>query len=418
MARGACAALAALIVSYPACLAHARGAVFLDAELLGGQFFYREASSSFGGLARFDGGYAHEMSEHWAAFANYQGGYKGFKDVNDLVGGGTLFQQSMDHRVSLKVERKIGERLALKPRLAYSKEFFRETNDEKWGRGLYDFDRMGMGLVADYRLGGEERPALLSVGYNFFFTAYPNYKTLFSKFGAETASVSLGGQSNPGSRTLDTLSHQFNVDLNKEFSKRWNAWSSYNFALRSFSDQFIIDSQARYLSDKRLDQSHSVDADVGYKPRRIFEVFQARLRTAWNLGYRFEWSTSNQNHFDTDPAILTFVPSYYDYMENSVSPRVQAVLLPLNLTLSLGYHLAIRNYLDRLAQDSDGQYQGAKLDQTNHLVSLGVSLPIVKSLLFKTSFQWRLSRANTAYEKTYRYNYGSAQYFAGIAYSL
>ena len=416
MARGSWAA-AALIAFFPAG-AHARGAVFLDAELLGGQFFYREASSSFGGLARFDGGYAHEMSERWTAFANYQGGYKGFKDVNDLVGGGTLFQQSMDHRVSLKVERRIGERLTLKPRVAYSKEFFRETNDEKWGKGLYDFDRMGIGLVADYRLGGEERPALLSAGYNFFSTAYPNYKTLFSKFGAEVASVSLGGQSNPGSRTLDTLSHQFNVDLTKEFSGRWNAWSSYNFSLRSFPDQFIIDSQARYLSDKRLDQSHSLDAGVGYKPERTFSLLRARIKTSSNLGYRFEWSASNQNHFDTDPAILTFVPNYYDYVENSLSPGVQALVSPLDLAISLGYNLSIRNYLDRRVQDSDGQYQGATLSQTNHMVSLGASLPIFKRLLFKTSFQWRLSRANTAYEKTYRYNYGSAQYFAGLAYSL
>lgn len=410
--------LAAFLVSTAVGRASAGGAVFLDAELLGGQFFYREASSSFGGLAKLDGGYAYQASERSTVFATYQGGYKGFKDVNDLVGGGTLFQQSMDHRVSLKLEHKVLERLSIKPRFSYSKEFFRETNDEKWGRGLYDYDRLGMGVVADYHFGEERRPMTLSAGYNFFSTAYPNYQTLFSKFGAEVASVSLGGQSNPGSRTMDTSAHQFNIDLNGEFSERWSAWSSYNLALRSFDDQFVIDSQARYLSDKRLDQSHSVDAGVGYKPRRIFEVFQARLRTAWNFGYRFEWSASNQNHFDTDPAILTFVPSYYDYIENSVSPRVQAVLLPLNLSLSLGYNLAIRNYLDRLAQDSDGQYQGAKLDQTNHLVSLGVSLPIVKSLLFKTSFQWRLSRANTAYEKTYRYNYGSAQYFAGIAYSL
>lgn len=418
MPRWNSAVSAALLVLSLAGRAQAGGAAFLDAELLGGQFFYRGASSSFGGLAQFNGGYAHEFSERSTAFATYQGDYKGFKDVNDLAGGGTLFQQSMDHRVSLKLERKIGERLSLKPRLSYSKEFFRETNDEQWGKGLYDYDRLGVGLVADWPLGRKERPASLSVGYNFFSTSYPNYKSLFSKFGAEVASVNLGGQSNPGSRTLDTLSHQINVDLSAEFSESWNVWTSYNLALRFFRDQHIIDSEARYLSAGRFDQSHSIDAGVGWKPERIFPMFRERIKTSWNLGYRFERSASNQNHFDTDPAIMTFVPNYYAYVENSLTPGVQAVFLPSNASVSLGYTFSLRNYLDRLVQDSDGQYQGEKLSQTNHLISLSASLPIMKRLSFKTSFQWRLSRANTAYEKTYRYNYGSAQYFAGLAFSL
>ena len=109
---------------------------FMDAEVLGGQFFFQEAASSFGGIASLTFGPAWKVSDRSTLFGSYSGNYKGFKDVHDLVGGGQLFQESMDHRLTLKWSRQLSETWAIKPRISYTKEFFRENKDEKWGKGV------------------------------------------------------------------------------------------------------------------------------------------------------------------------------------------------------------------------------------------------------------------------------------------
>ena len=59
----------------------------------------------------------------------------------ELAGGGTLFQQSANGSLGAKWVKRFDGGWSLKPRVGLRQEFFRETVDEKWGRGLYDFQR-------------------------------------------------------------------------------------------------------------------------------------------------------------------------------------------------------------------------------------------------------------------------------------
>jgi len=385
---------------------------FLDAEVLGGQFMYRGSASSFGGLAHVTGGPAFTLSDKSSLFLTYDGSYNGFKNVSDIVGGDQLFQQSMDHTARAKYKYNMSESWSLKPSIAYTKEFFRETNDERWGKGLYDFNRLSAGLESEWKMDLFRHPSILRANYHFFLTNYPNFRSLGSSLGKEIAT-------NPGSRTLDTRAHQVGAGASIRLSPSWALSSSYDFTFRSFVDQKIINSNAQYESKNRLDIVNGVELGASFVPQREWTLpkLGTKLRSGVDFGYRLEYLNSNQNHFDTDPALNFFEAGFYDYIDNSLSTTF-SVASPKKVQVSLGYSLEFRSYLKRHIQDASGQYLGGKLYQTTHVFSLMASYPIAKGFSGRISGHWQKSESDMAFERTYRYNYDAAQYFAGIGYSF
>src|SRR5258708_40126065 len=74
----------------------------VNAQLLGGQNFYNGAESSFGAVAALTASPYMKFNDQWSLVPLYSGSYQGTAQVQDLVGGGTLFQDSQNHVVSIK----------------------------------------------------------------------------------------------------------------------------------------------------------------------------------------------------------------------------------------------------------------------------------------------------------------------------
>src|SRR6266513_1896764 len=108
----------------------------VNAELLGGQYYYNGSGSSFGGFSSLVASPFMKFNEKWSLVPLYSGSYQGTKQVQDLVGGGTLFQDSQSHNLSLKGIRAFDNGLRLKAVTGYGFELLRETKDEGWGQGL------------------------------------------------------------------------------------------------------------------------------------------------------------------------------------------------------------------------------------------------------------------------------------------
>jgi hypothetical protein len=129
--------------------------------------------------------------------------------------------------------------------------------------------------------------------------------------------------------------------------------------------------------------------------------------------------SSDQNHFDPDPARLTFEGSYYDYDEVRLAPSVSFVFLKPNVTFDLTYEWAYRKYGSRTTQNaSDGTYTSDILDQHSQTVGLGLSWGFAPNLDFKLRGTYADSSSNMQYEQTYRYNYRSSNYFGGVEWRL
>ena len=71
----------------------------INAELLGGQNFFNGVQSSFGAVGSLVASPYTKFNDQWSLVPLYSGNYQGTQQVQDLVGGGTLFQDSQDHNV-------------------------------------------------------------------------------------------------------------------------------------------------------------------------------------------------------------------------------------------------------------------------------------------------------------------------------
>jgi len=325
-------------------------------DLYGGQYFFENQSGAFNGYGIFDAQLAKSYSSSSGFFISARSAYTGFKQVNELAGGGTLFQQSLDNSLGFKWIKRYEGGYSLKPRVGIKNQLFRETKDEKWGKGLYDFTRYEGGLTLERKTRlGLSTPWIYQLSWDVYYTRYTRFKSLASQYGQEIAAP------NPGSRTLDTLTNQFSYDSEFDLPGFLRADLFAAVSLVGYQDQKVINSEGRYLPSTRSDSYQTLNLGLSKRFNDIDVLGGVRPVLGVSLGLANLFS--NQSHLDTDPAHLKFIRSYYDYFEQRLSPNAQFTFIGSGFITRLGYEFAIRNYSGRLAQRSDGTYSAKKLNQ-------------------------------------------------------
>ncbi|OGS35616.1 MAG: hypothetical protein A2506_03495 [Elusimicrobia bacterium RIFOXYD12_FULL_66_9] len=88
------------------------------------------------------------------------------------------------------------------------------------------------------------------------------------------------------------------------------------------------------------------------------------------------------------------------------------------MTASLSYDYTRRSYDHRPAQDEAGLYTARAIRMDTHTLAVALSYPLPKGFTLKTQGSYRRSTSNMLYEGTYRYNYYTAYYFAGVGWEL
>ncbi len=172
-------------------------------DLFGGQYFFENQTGAFNGYGVLDAQLAKSYSSSSGFFVSARSIYTGFKQVNELAGGGTLFQQSLDDSLGAKWIKRYEGGFSLKPRIGIKNQLFRETKDEKWGKGLYDFTRYEAGLTLERKTRlGLSTPWLYQLSWDIYYTRYTRFKSLASQYGQELAAP------DPGSRVLDCVTNQ------------------------------------------------------------------------------------------------------------------------------------------------------------------------------------------------------------------
>lgn len=375
-------------------------------DLYGGQYFFEDQSGAFNGYGILDVQLAKSKSSSAGYFISARSVYTGFKQVNELSGGGTLFQQSMDNSLGFKYIRRYEGGWSLKPKAGIKSQLFRETKDEKWGKGLYDFTRYEAGLTLEHKTRwGLSTPWTWQLSWDTYYTRYTRFKTLASQYGQELAAP------NPGSRTLDTLTHQFSYTSEMDLPGFLRADFFAAMQMIGYQDQKVINSEGRYLPSDRSDYYQTVNAGLSKRYNDINVL--GGVRPVLGMGLGAANMMSNQNHLDTDPARLKYIRGYYDYLEFRVTPSAQLTFIGTGMITRLSYGFASRGYSGRLAQRADGSYTARKLSQNSGSFTMDVVYPLFGSIDIKAQGNWASSSANSGYEQVYRYNYKSSMYFIG-----
>ncbi|HBE88878.1 MAG TPA: hypothetical protein DDW67_07020 [Elusimicrobia bacterium] len=371
-------------------------------NLLGGKYFLDSEAASFEG--RMDAYFspAINLREGHDLVPVYSGNYSGTQDVQELAGGGVLTRQRQSHSVSLKYiyTRDFDK---YKPRISYSKALVRETKDESWGDGLFDYDTVSLGFEAE-----QERPhGTFTESYDFFSVSYPNYATLLSDSQSVFTDTDTFNQlsTNAGENPMDNVSHRLAFSYSW-FPERAAMRAGYDITYRHYDEQAIINNQDStglppFSGDKRSDiaQNFTLSASRALKP-----VFVS-------AGARVGWLSSNQGSYDNTRQ--KYMDDYYSYIDISLTP---AMTLALKNGSQFRFGLEWRKvfYLGRLKQAADGTYGNEEIDQTYWLTSISARYPVFGRLYARGAFNYQLSDSNMRYEDNYRYNYKASTYLVGV----
>lgn len=378
----------------------------LKLEALGGQFFYERQHTSFSGNGNLLFTPAIKFSERDALVPTVSSQYRRTREVRELIGGGFLTQESLDTMVGVKWVHQLSDEWTIKPGVAFKKELITESEDETLGKGLFDYNKAGGGLEFERR--GDRwnlRPAI-----NHYQVRYYSYSALAAE------DSELGAEVNSGDRVLDFDAYDLSMTAELLADEETMLSASALGSIRPFTEQNLVTETGEYVPEKRLD-AYLLGVLGGQRKLPDWRFLGRDVEHAASLGLSYTQAISNQNNYDASNT--RFNPDYYDYGEFSVGPSY-ALRLDKKFALSMNYEFTRRRYPWRPVQTEDGGYSaaGEKIHLETHTVSWQMTYPLWAGLSLKGSGSYRLSRSNMTYEATYKYNYESAHYFVGLAYSL
>lgn len=375
----------------------------VNARLLGGQYFFENQESNLSGNIGMTVAPAVTFNKKWSLIPRLSASWRGTKSVRDLVGGGTLFQQTQDHSVAVKGIYTPNEHWFLKSGGGYRIQLLRETNDEKWGKGLFDFQKPSANLEAE-RIVSKETS--LRLGYDFYVIDFRNFSSL------ESQQRDLGRE-NASAKTLNTANHAAYLGAKFGFpffkQQRVKVETAYYFTLRNFSEQTVVLLTGDLSSDLRRDKSHVFTSNFAL-PFFFTESFKLLAEIKANLNIL----SSNQHNYDAKKT--RFNSNYYAYRDIVTGTNLNFLVGSKPLILSPGFSYARRNYADRPLQDVIGNYGTDTIHTNEYYLNFSAVYPVNKNIKVQATASRGWSRSNMKYEKTYRYNYVTFTYLMGIVY--
>ena len=379
-----------------------------DVELLGGQYFFQHQDGALSGNFHFTAAAAVKTPRYskWTFEPLLSSGYRGTKQVTDLVGGGTLFQETIENRAALRAVYEASPLWKVKPSASYEIDYLKETKDETWGHGLFDHRRPRAGVEAEYLY---RDPFSLRFGYDFYRLQFPNYVSLES----QTQGLQAGSLARElaGRHVIDSDNHAFNAAIDVETPWRSFAQAEAGVTLRRFGDQHIVAGSGDLTPAVRSDTVLS--AAVSWRvPRQL----NATWKTAPALGIAYTRNDSNQNSYDAER--VTFLPRYYDsraWRLSADAPLSHLIGADRWLELTAVGAWERTDYPGRLVQDAAGTYGASAIHTDAVTAALRVSWPLVPHFRWTASLETGRQSSNMHFEKLYQYNYSTFAYLMGFS---
>ncbi|MFA6004286.1 MAG: hypothetical protein WC881_09480 [Elusimicrobiota bacterium] len=380
-------------------------------QVLGGQYFFAGDKASLSGNASGLAAPALKFDEAWALLPALQASYQGTKQVKDLTGAGTMFQEQMDYRASARlVWAPEGTRWRFKPAFSYKYELLKETKDESWGSGLFDYQKWSFGLETEYLW---QEPFSWRFGVDYYEVAFPNYISLESQAARRFPGQSLAREL-AGDRVLDTQNLSVATAFDAPVHERLVLDSRLQATYQRYPKQRVVAASGELTAAARQD----VLAAASLSARMPHEL-NRDLRLLGSLDLALAYNSSNQN--DYDAANTRYSSFYYNYGELRIGPalRLQAGLQgPASRPVVLGVSGSWwqRRYPYRTAQDASGRYVYGGLRASGWMTQTSLEYPMAKRFSLTFEAQYGQAASNHKFEQFYRYNYTVANYLFGLTY--
>lgn len=394
---------------YEAARAKTKYLPYVAAQFNGGQYFFGGEQGSLTGnfnvLASMS--IKNEKLGGWTLVPLLSSQYQGTKQVTDLVGGGTLFQERMSHSLGMRGVYQLNEKWKLKPSLGYRWEFLKETRDESWGDGLFDYRRPGFSMEAEYAYAD---PFTLRMGYDFYHISFVNYRSLESII-QDSQGNSLAREL-AGDYVLDSSNHSLYGAGTMQGPWRSYLEGALSATFRFFPEQHVVNGQGQLNNSTRHDMTTQL-ATAWRFPRELSSKWKGVGGLRLSAGY----TSSNQNSYDAQR--LKYLKDYYD----SSTVRVgfdftfyRKLGRPRPLQLDFSATLGRVDYYGRRAQDASGLYSGSRIYQNEAVVSTGISYPMAPHFVWTARVGYGRQSSNQDFERLYKYNLTTTTYRIGFGY--
>ena len=377
--------------------------------LLGGQYFFSSSRGALTGNFSALAAPGMRFNEYWELFPSVSSSYQGTKQVVDLVGAGTLFQEQLDNRLAVKtVYTPDDTRWKIKSSLGYKAHWLKETRDEHWSRDLFDSTRMDANLETEFIY---KDPFSVRGGLTYFMTSFPNYSSLESMAAFDFQGQTLAREL-VGDKVLNANGQM--LTLTGNFPYQGAAFEfGYTLLRQDYPRQHLVNAAGNLVSPLREDLAHMFDAGVKLP---METALSAKTVLSFDIGYT--QNTSNQNNYD---ALRTqFQSGYYDYSEYRFSPGAAVVTGDRDRPTTWGLNavISMRSYPHRLIQNSTGLYLGEELATTSWLLAGSVSRILLPRVKLLAQCQYGSSRSNQQFQQFYKYSYTAISYLFGVSYDF
>lgn len=319
--------------------------------------------------------------------------------------GGRLYNDFQLHNLSVALRNKHSEEWSSRITGLATWNFLKETQDESFGTGLYDYRDFGAAfdLRQRLKLGGDTEHEY-SWGIKYFRRTYPNYQSLIS--------LSTVTAPETDEKDFDAIGLSFGFE---ELLKRGISWEMRpSLMLKYFTDKKQIGDDGVLKDDNRRDYVLGLDFNGDWPLKEGRWVVSADNNLTYNH--------SNMDYYDSGNTLIlsddVFSRNYYSFFSASTYPYV-TYYHPMGkdkrLALRAGYSFLYRHYPGRKVQEADGTYTDSKQRDHEHAVHLSSSYPISKELSWVSYFDYTWARSNQKFEQFYYYAYNIYQIQTGIA---
>ncbi|MBN3039361.1 MAG: hypothetical protein JW869_08110 [Candidatus Omnitrophica bacterium] len=334
--------------------------------------------------------------------------YRQQRQIINEEEGGRVYTKILNHNVSVMHKHLYSEKLTQRLTGFFTLNYNKETSDESFGDGLYDY--RDYGGFADYQykiIKTETDTGTILFGGKYYFRKYPNFTSL----------IALALQTAPEEDEKDQHVWGPTTRYTHKFADKLILSISYDYLHKEFTDKHTIDENGILDDGKREDDVHYIKLEGNYKINE---------RLTFNLEGDIELNNSNQNYYDSmnTPLFLPddiFVPHYYDYDFYQVKPGI-TYLFPLSeekdITLKVAYAYGFRDYPNRSIRNNVGLYQEETQEDEIHSGYVSVSVPITKKLSFLFMGDYTHTESNMDFEQFYRYNYNIYHLLSGLSYKF
>jgi hypothetical protein len=312
--------------------------------------------------------------------------------------GEKFTDRTMDHVFVLRHQyNKFLEKYTLESQIDFMDEFKRTGANEVWGRGLYDFERIGLGFFLKRKyselLSGE-------ASIQFHAMNFQNYTDLLAEFhaGASDAESSTGKQNH--------------MEIQADASAKYGPnRGTLEIILMNYSKQKVIVGNVQpdgsyYSGNLQSDSLITLGASREQK-------FWNKIFVVPSLTYKIKTSNQNYQLFTeaTSSVPVQYEASYYNYSEIDLA-------FPTTLLLATKWEYFInlewdwKSYGSRPPRDENGSFVSGTQGDDLFIWSSGFTFkpnPVTRTTVF---YQYFGQTSNMKFEKYFPYNYGG--HFVGI----